>query len=145
MRNRKLDKYASSKIGLIMIINIAADRSSTGARMRIILTLLILSFLSFVVLTAQTPNSMEDILRITGTQSYDHFDMTLAALGFIGDGYYDLAVLQLWWVPESFYVQSDGHPTGQNWGRVLFYNGGPDFKVWSGAGHRSIPTKQEPA
>ncbi len=125
--NRKLDKYASLKIRLIMIIIRAADRSSTGAKMRIIPILLILSFLSFVVLCAQTPNSMNMILHLTGNQSYDHFGMALAALDFNGDGYQDLAVLQPFWVPDSLDAQISGTVTGRNWGRVLFYYGGPDF------------------
>jgi hypothetical protein len=70
---------------------------------------------------------MEVILDLEGNQWYDHFGIKLAALDFNGDGFDDLAVLQSWWVPDSLDAQLGSEYVGRNWGRILFYYGGPDF------------------
>jgi hypothetical protein len=79
----------------------------------------------WLILPAQ--NQMEVILDLEGNQWYDHFGIKLAALDFNGDGFDDLAVLQSWWVPDSLDAQLGSEYVGRNWGRILFYYGGPDF------------------
>jgi len=73
-------------------------------------------------------NHMNLAMSIFGDQDYDHFGDRLASLDFNGDGYDDLAVLQSWWVPDSIYVTLDiSQSTGRDYGRILFYYGGPGF------------------
>lgn len=87
--------------------------------------LLLLLASVWLILPAQ--NQMEVILDLEGNQWYDHFGIKLAALDFNGDGHDDLAVLQSWWVPDSLDAQLGSEYVGRNWGRILFYYGGPDF------------------
>ncbi len=72
-------------------------------------------------------NQMPMILHIEGIQWYDHFGEKLAALDFNGDSYKDLAVVESWWVPDSLDAQLGSEWVGRNWGRILFYYGGPNF------------------
>ncbi|MBW6513624.1 MAG: VCBS repeat-containing protein [Candidatus Syntrophosphaera sp.] len=78
-------------------------------------------------LTLPAQNHMDVILDLEGNQWYDHFGIKLAALDFNGDGFDDLAVLQSWWVPDSLDAQLGAEYVGRNWGRILFYYGGPGF------------------
>lgn len=88
----------------------------------ITLTLLLLS--GALCLSAE--NYMERIMTIRDNMDYDHFGDSVKSLDFNGDGYDDLVVLQSWWVPDSIYV-TDPPPNDRNYGRILFYYGGPDF------------------
>lgn len=89
-----------------------------------ILTLVLVIF--SVSIYAQ--NHMTLAMSIFGDQDFDHFGEKLASLDFNGDGYDDLAVLQSWWVPDSIYVTIPyGESEGRDYGRILFYYGGPGF------------------
>ena len=86
------------------------------------LTLLLLS--GMLYLSAQ--NHMERIMTIRDNMNYDHFGDSVKSLDFNGDGYDDLVVLQSWWMPDSLLV-NDPPLIDRNYGRILFYYGGPDF------------------
>ncbi|MGI6198961.1 MAG: hypothetical protein ACOYIS_07570 [Candidatus Cloacimonadaceae bacterium] len=78
------------------------------------------------VLYLNAENYMERIMTIRDNMNYDHFGDSVKSLDFNGDGYDDLVVLQSWWVPDSIYV-TDPPNIDRNYGRILFYYGGPAF------------------
>lgn len=85
--------------------------------------LLVVMFIPLVAV-----NHLDLMMSIVGNQMYDHFGEKLAELDFNGDGYQDLAVLQSWWVPDSIYVTIPPNSyIERNYGRILFYYGGPGF------------------
>jgi hypothetical protein len=88
--------------------------------------LVLLLTIASLALFAQ--NHMNLAMSIFGDQDFDHFGDKMASLDFNGDGYDDLAVLQSWWVPDSIYVTIPyGESDGRDYGRILFYYGGPGF------------------
>lgn len=89
-----------------------------------LLTLTLLLLCGILCLSAE--NYMERIMTIRDNMYYDHFGDSVKSLDFNGDGYDDLVVLQSWWVPDSIYV-TDPPPNDRNYGRILFYYGGPNF------------------
>lgn len=88
----------------------------------------LVTILSLLTIALPAQNHMNLAMSIFGDQDYDHFGDKLASLDFNGDGYDDLAVLQSWWVPDSIYVTIPYYESaGRDWGRILFYYGGPGF------------------
>jgi len=88
----------------------------------------ILILLPILASSLNAVNQMPLAFTIWGDQDYDHFGDKLASLDFNGDGYDDLVVLQSWWVPDSIYTNLHiTQPQGRDYGRILFYYGGPDF------------------
>jgi len=95
---------------------------------KIYVTMALVTILSLLTIALPAQNHMTLAMSIFGDQDYDHFGDKLASLDFNGDGYDDLAVLQSWWVPDSIYVTIPYYESaGRDWGRILFYYGGPGF------------------
>lgn len=78
------------------------------------------------LLCLQARNHMDTMMILQGDQRGDHFGESVKCLDFNGDGYDDLVVLQSCWVPDSIYV-TNPPSVDKNYGRILFYYGGPDF------------------
>jgi hypothetical protein len=86
-------------------------------------TILLLLLLLSITVPIQGINHMDLITSIWENQNWDDFGNGLAALDFNGDGYDDLVVKQLGWVPDSLI----NNTPQSRYGRLLFYYGGPGF------------------
>ena len=86
-------------------------------------TILLLLLLLSITVPIQGINYMDLLCEIEENRDYDRLGSGMAALDFNGDGYDDLAVLELGWVPDSLMSQL---PSAR-FGRILFYYGGPNF------------------